>query len=73
VLEMTDRISNLTIKDLRRVAHMVVSGLVENKGNGTGAPTVVLQEATPEDGSRVVQLGWEEIQAQIYSWKLGRR
>lgn len=73
VNEMTDRISRLTIRDLQRVAHEVVGGMVKNNGNGSGAPTVVLQEATPEDGSRVVQLGWDQIQDVIYGWKLGRR
>lgn len=73
VREMTDRISSLTIRDLQRVAQQIVGGLVENAGKGSGAPTVVLQEATPENGARVVELGWDQIQDVIYGWKLGRR
>ncbi|KAK0646066.1 mitochondrial processing peptidase alpha subunit-like protein [Cercophora newfieldiana] len=73
VNEMTDRINRLTIRDLQRVAQMVVGGMVNNNGGGSGAPTVVLQEATPEDGRKVVQLGWDQIQDMIYGWKLGRR
>ncbi|KAK4456208.1 mitochondrial-processing peptidase subunit alpha [Podospora aff. communis PSN243] len=73
VNEMTDRISSLTIRDLRRVAQEVVGGLVQNKGGGSGAPTVVLQEAAPEGGGQAVHLGWDQIQDVIYGWKLGRR
>lgn len=71
VREMTKKISALTVKDLRRVARMVVKGLVENKGQGSGAPTVVLHEATAE-GVRSEQLSWGQIQDIIASWKLGR-
>ncbi|KAK3333320.1 peptidase M16 inactive domain-containing protein [Cercophora scortea] len=71
VLEMTRRINDLTVKDLRRAAGMVVGGLVENRGKGSGAPTVVLQEATAE-GVKASQVGWDEIQDIIYQWKLGR-
>lgn len=73
VHEMTDRINNLTVRDLRDVAHRVVSGLVYNKGQGSGAPTVVLQEATAEGVRHQVHLGWDQIQDIIYQWKLGRR
>ncbi|KAK3692172.1 peptidase M16 inactive domain-containing protein [Podospora appendiculata] len=72
VLEMTRRINGLTVKDLRRVASMVVGGFVENRGKGSGAPTVVLQEATVE-GVKASQVGWDEIQDIIYQWKLGRQ
>ncbi|KAK4186847.1 mitochondrial-processing peptidase subunit alpha [Podospora australis] len=71
VREMTKKINALTVKDLRRVARMVVRGLVENKGQGSGAPTVVLQEATAH-GVKTEQLSWEQIQDIIASWKLGR-
>ncbi|KAK3934923.1 mitochondrial-processing peptidase subunit alpha [Diplogelasinospora grovesii] len=72
VLEMTRRINDLTVKDLRRVASMVVGGAVNNPGGGSGAPTVVLQEATAE-GIRQQTLPWDQIQDIIYQWKLGRR
>lgn len=72
VLEMTRRINELTVKDLRRVAGMVVGGLVENPGRGSGAPTVVLQEAQAH-GVTTRQIGWDEIQDMIYKWQLGKR
>jgi len=72
VLEMTRRINELTVKDLRRVAKMVVGGMVQNRGGGSGAPTVVLQEAS-QQGAKTVHLGWDQIQDIIYQWKLGRR
>jgi processing peptidase subunit alpha len=72
VLEMTRRINELTVKDLRRVAGMVVGGLVENPGRGSGAPTVVLQEAQAH-GVTTCQIGWDEIQDMIYKWQLGKR
>jgi processing peptidase subunit alpha len=72
VREMTRRINELTVKDLRRVATMVVGGMVENRGAGSGAPTVVLQEAMAQDVKQT-RLSWDQIQDQIYQWKLGRR
>ncbi|KAL2164310.1 hypothetical protein VTH06DRAFT_3526 [Thermothelomyces fergusii] len=72
VREMTRKINDLTVKDLRRVARMVVGGMVENRGKGSGAPTVVLQEATAH-GIRTTELPWDQIQDIIYQWGLGRR
>jgi processing peptidase subunit alpha len=72
VMEMTRRINDLTVKDLRRVAKMVVGGLVENPGRGSGAPTVVLQEAQAH-GVTTRQIGWDEMQDMIYKWQLGKR
>lgn len=72
VMEMTKRINELTVKDLRRVAKMVVGGLVENAGRGSGAPTVVLQEAQAH-GITTRQMGWDEMQDMIYKWQLGKR
>lgn len=72
VLEMTRRISELTVQDLRRVAKMVVGGLVDNPGQGSGAPTVVLQEAQAH-GVHTRQMKWDEMQDMIYKWKLGKR
>ncbi|KAI3399895.1 hypothetical protein diail_5406 [Diaporthe ilicicola] len=72
VQEMTRRISELTIRDLRRVAKMVVGGMVNNIGNGSGAPTVVLQEAEAP-GARTTTLSWDEIQDTIHRSRLGRQ
>ena len=71
VKEMCDRIESLTVNDLRRVAKMVMKGLVDNPGHGSGAPTVVLQEATMHNG-RVETLDWNQIQERIAMWGLGR-
>ncbi|GKZ28660.1 mitochondrial-processing peptidase subunit alpha [Aspergillus brasiliensis] len=72
VKEMCAHIEALTVEDLRRVARQVFGGLVENKGRGTGRPTVVLQEGELE-GYRLRPFPWEEIQERIARWKLGRR
>ncbi|KAK6952824.1 hypothetical protein Daesc_005118 [Daldinia eschscholtzii] len=72
VQEMCRKIESLTIHDLRRVAKQVVGGLVQNNGKGSGAPTVVLQEAQHQFIS-AKQMSWEEIQDRIYKWGLGRR
>ncbi|KNG83677.1 putative mitochondrial processing peptidase alpha subunit [Aspergillus nomiae NRRL 13137] len=48
VKEMCDHIDALTVEDLRRVARQVFGGNVQNKGQGTGRPTVVLQEGELE-------------------------
>ena len=71
VKEMCARIDALTVKDLRRVARQVFGGNVVNKGQGSGAPTVVLQEGSSAGGT--VDFGWDRIQDQISKWKLGRR
>lgn len=72
VMEMTRRIEELTVGDLRRVANLVVGGMVENPGKGSGAPTVVLQEAQAH-GVSTKQMTWDEIQDLIYRWQLGKR
>ena len=72
VREMCKKIEDLTVKDLRRVAKMVVGGLINNPGKGSGAPTVVLQEGE-EEGITKRLFQWEEIQDRIARWKLGRR
>ncbi|KAI6368287.1 hypothetical protein MCOR25_004694 [Pyricularia grisea] len=72
VHEMTRRINALTVEDLRNVARRVVGGMVENPGKGSGAPTVVLQEATAV-GVTNKQLTWDEIQNIIRQWQLGRQ
>ncbi|KAL2369920.1 hypothetical protein RJ035_001622 [Blastomyces gilchristii] len=72
VREMCARIDALTAEDLRRVAREVLGGHVYNKGNGTGKPTVVVQEGMME-GVQLQPIQWEQIQEQIAMWKLGRR
>jgi processing peptidase subunit alpha len=72
VREMCKKIEELTVKDLRRVARQVMSGMVHNNGQGSGAPTVVLQESL-EEGAGQKTLAWDEIQDRIARWKLGRR
>ena len=72
VREMCKKIEELTVHDLRRVARTVVDGMTQNPGNGSGAPTVVLQEGE-EEGMVTKLLKWEEIQDRIDRWKLGRR
>lgn len=71
VKEMCERIENLTVQDLRETARMVLGGL-QNEGQGTGKPTVVLQEGELE-GYKLRAFPWEEIQDRIGRWKLGRR
>ena len=57
VREMCRKIENLTVQDLRRVARKVMGGLIENRGQGSGAPTVVLQEGL-EQGVNRKTLAW---------------
>ncbi|KAJ4411745.1 Mitochondrial-processing peptidase subunit alpha [Gnomoniopsis sp. IMI 355080] len=71
VHEMTRKISELTIEDLRRVAKIVVGGMVDNPGRGSGAPTVVLQEAQA-GGVASRAMSWDEIQDTIHRSQLGR-
>ncbi|KAH8790230.1 peptidase M16 inactive domain-containing protein [Hyaloscypha finlandica] len=72
VREMCKKIDELTVKDLRRVARIVVGGMADNPGNGSGAPTVVLQEGE-EEGVTRKPFKWADIQDRIERWKLGRR
>ncbi|KAJ5017846.1 Mitochondrial-processing peptidase subunit alpha [Colletotrichum sp. SAR 10_99] len=72
VTDMCRKIEALTVEDLRRVARMVVGGMVENAGRGSGAPTVVLQEAQAH-GVSTHSLTWEAIQNTIHDWQLGKR
>ncbi|KAL8645222.1 MAG: hypothetical protein Q9226_007397 [Calogaya cf. arnoldii] len=70
VKEMCRKIDDLTVHDLRRVAKQVLGGELSNKGHGSGAPTVVLQEGK---SFRLGSFSWGEIQERIGNWKLGRR
>ncbi|KAH7083888.1 peptidase M16 inactive domain-containing protein [Paraphoma chrysanthemicola] len=72
VKEMCRKIEEVTVSDLRRVARQVFSGQVQNAGNGSGAPTVVLQEGEME-GLKRKEFGWDDIQSRIARWKLGRK
>lgn len=71
VKEMCEKIEALTVKDLRRVARDITKGMVFNPGQGSGAPTVVLQEGE-EEGRKIVTLDWQEIQERIAKWNIGR-
>ncbi|APA07870.1 hypothetical protein sscle_03g026400 [Sclerotinia sclerotiorum 1980 UF-70] len=71
VREMCKKIEELTVKDLRRVATQVFGGLVNNAGQGSGSPTVVLQEGE-EEGRVYKTFSWDDIQERIHGWKLGR-
>ncbi|TGO57754.1 hypothetical protein BCON_0062g00240 [Botryotinia convoluta] len=70
VREMCKKIEELTVKDLRRVATQVFGGLVKNAGEGSGSPTVVLQEGE-EEGRVYKNFSWDDIQDRIHGWKLG--
>jgi processing peptidase subunit alpha len=73
VKEMCKKIEEVTIQDLRRVARTVFGGEVQNPGGGSGAPTVVLQEAEAVGGLKQKDFQWDDIQNRIARWKLGRR
>ncbi|RMD42689.1 hypothetical protein DV735_g2403, partial [Chaetothyriales sp. CBS 134920] len=70
--EMCDKIDRLTIPDLKRVAKQMLTGQVYNKGRGTGAPTVVIQEGEDPHRRTSGNIMWEDVQARIARWKLGR-
>ncbi|KAL8770851.1 MAG: hypothetical protein Q9209_003502 [Squamulea sp. 1 TL-2023] len=72
VKEMCRKIDALTVQDLRRVAKQVLGGEMSNKGQGSGAPTVVLQEGEKQGPLRF-NFSWDEIQGRIGKWRLGRR
>ncbi|ATY65345.1 mitochondrial processing peptidase alpha subunit [Cordyceps militaris CM01] len=72
VREMCAKIEALTVQDLRRVARMVLGGHVASAGGGSGAPTVVLQEAQAY-GLTSHTMTWDQIQDRIDGWKLGRK
>ena len=70
VKEMCRRIEDVTVQDLRRIARQVVHGHVENVGQGSGAPTVVLQQGE-EENQQLRHFPWSEIQERIARWSLG--
>ncbi|KAG8631424.1 hypothetical protein KVT40_000564 [Elsinoe batatas] len=72
VKEMIERIDRVGVKELREVARRVFEGQVKNVGGGSGAPTVVVQQGE-EEGARLLDVRWEDIQDRISRWGLGRR
>ncbi|KAK7421837.1 Mitochondrial-processing peptidase subunit alpha [Neonectria magnoliae] len=72
VHDMCKKIQGVTIADLQRVARIVLTGKTNNPGGGSGAPTVVLQEAQAYGVSNHT-MTWDQIQDRIESWKLGSR
>ncbi|KAI4181634.1 MAG: hypothetical protein LQ346_006732 [Caloplaca aetnensis] len=72
VKEMCRKIDALTVQDLRRVAKQVLGGTVSNKGQGSGAPTVVLQEGE-QNRFQPKWPPWNDVQERIGKWNLGRR
>ncbi|TKA78687.1 Mitochondrial-processing peptidase subunit alpha [Friedmanniomyces simplex] len=72
VREMVANIEAVSMQDLRRVAKVVFGGGVRNVGVGSGAPTVVLQQGE-EEGVRMREVGWGDVQERIAKWGLGRR
>ncbi|KAL8824385.1 MAG: hypothetical protein Q9170_008177 [Blastenia crenularia] len=72
VKEMCRKIDDLTVQDLRRVAKQVLGGQVSNIGQGSGAPTVVLQEGE-QNRFQPKWPPWSDVQERIGKWNLGRR
>ncbi|KAK3110050.1 Mitochondrial-processing peptidase subunit alpha [Teratosphaeriaceae sp. CCFEE 6253] len=72
VKEMVASIEAVSMQDLRRVAKEVMGGGVVNVGGGSGAPTVVLQHGE-EEGVRMREMPWGDVQERIARWGLGRR
>ncbi|KAL8751105.1 MAG: hypothetical protein Q9184_006177 [Pyrenodesmia sp. 2 TL-2023] len=72
VKEMCRKIDALTVQDLRRVAKQVLGGEISNKGQGSGAPTVVLQEGE-QQRFQPKWPPWNDVQERIGKWNLGRR
>ncbi|KAK5109263.1 hypothetical protein LTR62_007137 [Meristemomyces frigidus] len=72
VKEMVSNIEAVSMQDLRRVAKLVFGGGVRNIGEGSGAPTVVLQQGE-EEGVRFKEVGWGDLQERIARWGLGKR
>lgn len=72
VTEMIARIDRVDIPELRSVARQVFGGLVDNPGGGSGAPTVVVQQGE-EEGVKLRDVQWEEVQQTIAKYGLGRQ
>ena len=72
VEEMVASIEKVTVADMRRVAKQVFGGEVKNPGQGSGAPTVVLQQGE-EEGVKLKEISWSDVQERIAKWGLGKR
>jgi processing peptidase subunit alpha len=72
VHEMIKRIDQVNIPELRDVAKQVFGGLVKNPGGGSGAPTVVVQQGE-EEGVKLRDIRWDEVQQTIARYGLGRQ
>ncbi|KAL1302920.1 hypothetical protein AAFC00_003242 [Neodothiora populina] len=72
VAEMIARIDRVDIPELREVARQVFGGLVRNPGGGSGAPTVVVQQGE-EEGVKLREISWDEVQQTISRYGLGRQ
>ncbi|KAF1346186.1 Metalloenzyme, LuxS/M16 peptidase-like protein [Delphinella strobiligena] len=72
VQEMMARIDKVDIPELRRVAREVLGGQVKNAGNGSGAPTVVVQQGM-EEGVKLREVKWDEVQSTIAKYCLGKQ
>jgi len=70
--EMIARIDAVTIPELRAVARQVFGGAIRNAGKGSGAPTVVVQQGE-EEGVRLQDISWTEVQEKIAKWGLGQK
>lgn len=66
-VEMSEKIENLTVEDIRRVAQRVLQGGAKAVGNGAGGATVVVQ-AQP----RAVQ-DMGDVMEKMKKYKLGRQ
>jgi len=71
--EMCAKIDAVSINELKAVAQEMFEGKVKNIGQGTGAPTVVVQhQGDVTEATTHFQGGWQEVQERISKWKLGR-
>lgn len=72
VKEMIQKIDGVTMADLRNTARQVFGGKIQNPGVGSGAPTVVVQQGE-EEGVKLREVEWNDVQERIAKWGLGRR
>lgn len=72
VHEMIKRIDQVDIPELRDVAKLVFGGNVQNPGGGSGAPTVVVQQGE-EEGVKLREIEWDEVQQTVARYGLGRQ
>jgi processing peptidase subunit alpha len=63
VQDMVEKIEKLTVEDVRRVAERVITGNANNRGQGTGKPTIVMQGQREHFG---------DIEAVVKAYGLGK-